>query len=302
MAADLDTDYVNTVMVQDNVTAVPVSCAQPQESGRKRPLSSCVDDRQTSIGTKKMRDDTQTNDASLIQQIKLITDELRVSFETRYDLLEDRMRNQLAKMIKSELDDVRKSFNDRLENFSKRFEEKLNDRVSKSLDERLGTVRKEMSSMSDKVNGIQKSYAEVAAIQSNPEKLNVVIRKLATDQAEAQDPAVNLHKVNPLIKDGLKLRNIKVKSAVRKQSRINSKPGVVIATLDTTDQRTKLLKAKSALKQCDRYKRVYIDEDRPVECRRNESNIRTLLNEMGKADNYINLNGRFVGKRANNRH
>ena len=55
--------------------------------------------------------------------------------------------------------------------------------------------------------------------------------------------AVTLNKVNSLLRDGLKLKDIKVQKVERKASS-NGKPGVIIASIETLEQSERLWKQK----------------------------------------------------------
>ena len=73
------------------------------------------------------------------------------------------------------------------------------------------------------------------AVQANDDdtrKMSIVLRKLP----ESTNEDLN-NKVNLLIKDGLKIRDINVRSAERKQSFNEYIPGVVVATLGSLDDK-----------------------------------------------------------------
>ena len=53
---------------------------------------------------------------------------------------------------------------------------------------------------------------------------------------------------------------------------------------------------KKSLKNTDALKKVYIEDDRPLQVRVAESNMRSILKEIGKSDNYVFANGRLLKK------
>ena len=120
---------------------------------------------------------------------------------------------------------------------------------------------------------------------------------MGVDSRETSDSQVTMNKVNSLIRDGLKLKDIKVLKAERKGS-YHGKPGVIIASIETVEQKGKVMEAKKELKKTNAYKKVYIEDDRPIQTRVAESNMRTILKEIGKSDNYVFSNGRLF-KRSN---
>ena len=82
----------------------------------------------------------------------------------------------------------------------------------------------------------------------------------------------------------------------RKQTR-DGKPGVIIATVETTEQKTKLMQNKKILKKTKQYESVYIEDERPTSQRLSDANMRTLLKACGKSGDFIVANGRLFQKR-----
>lgn len=92
-------------------------------------------------------------------------------------------------------------------------------------------------------------------------------------------------KVTAMIRNGCKLTDVKVTSAERKATS-GRKPGVILASIETFPQKQKLMKSKSALKKTLLYKNVYIENDYCPETRKTDSNLRTILKEIGKDKQY----------------
>ena len=87
--------------------------------------------------------------------------------------------------------------------------------------------------------------------------LNIVIRNLSETKEE------NItEKVNGLIKEGIKVKNIKVASAIRKRSLRDNTPGVVLASLNNKEDKDEIMRAKSCLKRSRLYKKVFVDHDK----------------------------------------
>ena len=106
---------------------------------------------------------------------------------------------------------------------------------------------------------------------------------------------MTLNKVSSLLREGLKLKDIKVQKVERKASR-NGKPGVIVASIETLEQKRKIMETKKTQKNTNAFKKVYTEDDRPLETRVAESNMRTILKEIGKSDNYVLSNGRLFRK------
>ena len=82
----------------------------------------------------------------------------------------------------------------------------------------------------------------------------------------------------------------------RKPSR-SQKPGLIVATIESATQKQVIMRAKNFLKNTSDYENVYIAHDRSFATRVNESNMFTVLKEVGKANDYfVSGNGRIVKK------
>lgn len=313
-----DAAFVETVMGSQQISPVidssdssasimPSAGNKPRsDSSRKRGLSESNDVAHDATDTPKkqcVRD--VTGDTEIIRQMRLMTDEMKDTFESRFDKLEDRLRNEFMTLVRSEIKAVKVEFNNRVENLSKKLEEKLTTRthalVEAQMTEVRGEVQSNMLHVNTTVDNMKKTYADATAnVAHGPtENLSFVIRNLDVDQREEHDQTITMNKVKALIKDGLKLSDITIKSVCRKKNLSNNRPGVIIASVDNGAQKTKLMKCKSSLKQSRNFHKVYIEDDRPQEIRTSEANMRTVLHELGKSDKYVNINGRFVRKRDN---
>ena len=71
----------------------------------------------------------------------------------------------------------------------------------------------------------------------------------------------------------LKVR-AEVVAAVRKESKSSSKPGIVIATLRTKEEKEQIMRAKKDLRNSSRYKDVYIEHDIPSYHRKIRNNLK----------------------------
>ena len=110
---------------------------------------------------------------------------------------------------------------------------------------------------------------------------------------------VSKDKVSALIRDGCKLSNVKVTQAERKFSK-GKKPGPIIATIETFEQKQSLMKNKNSLKNVNKYKKVYIENDYSPETRNTDSNLRTILKEIGKDKQYRVAGGKIFSARQDN--
>ena len=207
----------------------------------------------------------------------------------------------------------------KLETLETNLEKKLTDKITKTLDKRVnaestklrkviddqvGDLRKEFESdlddISEKIAHLTSVVNKKDSVQANDDdtrKMNIVLRKLP----ESTNEDLN-NKVNSLIKDGLKIRDIHVRSTERKQSFNESIPGVVVATLGSLDDKKRVLSAKASLRHSRRYRDVYIHGDQSRKERLYSANLRSLVNAYKSGDNNIRVMGsRIVSGDVENR-
>ena len=185
----------------------------------------------------------------------------------------------------------------------KKLEDKFLTKMQNQVQKMKSDVKLELQGDSKKlqesISKLQNTYAEAVAQKSDTEiqnRRNIVVRNLKCDPKETTDKNVTLNKVKSLVRDGLKLTDVQILAAERKQAR-DGKPGVIIATVETTEQKTKLMQNKKSLKKSKDYESVYIEDERPPSQRLNEANMRTLLKACGKSGDFIVANGRLLKKR-----
>ena len=68
-------------------------------------------------------------------------------------------------------------------------------------------------------------------------------------------------KVTGLLRDGFKLAEVVVDNVERKESHVESVPGVVVVTLTSKEDKLNILRVKANLIRNHRYKRVFIHPD-----------------------------------------
>ncbi|CAG2220934.1 unnamed protein product [Mytilus edulis] len=154
---------------------------------------------------------------------------MHISLTERIDTLEKNMSKDLAQLI----------------------EQKVKHEVSqakKEINGKLSSFKDQVNVLEGKVNSMEQSYASVVKQPSvnDEKKLNIVIKGLPHGKNEENNPQCTLNKVNSLIRDGLKLSNIKFLKAERKVSR-DSKSGLIIAKVQSLEDKKSIMKAKSKL-------------------------------------------------------
>ena len=82
--------------------------------------------------------------------------------------------------------------------------------------------------------------------------------------------------MNSVIRTGLNIRNVSVRKTERKVSRSPSKPGVVIATFKSNEDKKTVMSEKAKLKKNRQFQDVFIHHDESREQRVMAHNFRTF--------------------------
>lgn len=320
-----DAEFVENVMMSQSILKVIEEDIGPvhETVTKKRAYSgdSC-DETQCEV-TKKPK---QTNESSELMDLmkaqftsfRSDLQDMRLNLtsviDDRFVSFEKKISDAVLKVVHEEIDNVKAEFNTRIDGLSNKLEQKLTKFVESHVQQKVNSVKENLkqemgiSKLQEDLCSVKKSYACAASASTNSSgvvvgssgiELNVVIKNMDCDPTEKNDKTVTMNKVNKLLRDGLKLKNIKVTQCERKSSR-GQKPGIIVATMENAEQKHEVMRKKSHLKNTSNYKKVYIENDRSLESRVNESNMFTVLKELGKANNYfVSSNGRILKKTEN---
>ena len=194
--------------------------------------------------------------------------DLKEEFSSKLSLLETNLIAQINGTIEKAIQSVRSEFNDRIN----------------GLEQRILSMEKHVEQHLKSCQNKDNSNPNVLVISNLPFTNNENIKC----------------KVEGLIKDTLKVKDVEVSKVERKDSFSPDKPGVVIVSCNNPDDRNKVLKVKSRLKDSKRYKRVFIDADKSRQQRQYEANLRMLVNTMAK-DSLMVRGSRVIQKPEQNR-
>ena len=180
--------------------------------------------------------------------------------------------NKLEKEMKKDMDKMKRNL-DKTEAVVKKHSQTDLPTAQGKLDDEIYKLVERVTSPENK-----KTYPDLDDKQEriDERKRKIVIQNLIEREIENIKDRVNN------IIDYLKIKHICVESAERKVNNDNSKPGVVIATFFTSDDKEKVMKAKRNLKDGTRYRDVYIENDVPVHQRKMKNNLRTIVNTLGR--------------------
>ncbi|CAG2247734.1 unnamed protein product [Mytilus edulis] len=167
----------------------------------------------------------------------------------------------------------------------------IDSKISSEMKKVKKQFQKELKTVSDKVENIEKSYANAAKQQpTSDEAIRVIVRNLPESNGENV-----LNKVNALIKDGLHLKDVKAVSADRKKSYKEGKYDVVIVVFKSMNEKRKVMDKKHNLKDSRNFKDIFIENDLSKSQRILNNNLRNIVNAIG--ENRLEIKGGRVRTR-----
>ena len=143
--------------------------------------------------------------------------------------------------------------------------------IKEDFNHKIHQMRQELQSSTQRQN----SSISNETVEIN-RALNIVVRNLPETRNEN-----TTDKVNTLVKDGLKIHNILVTNAVRKESK-SAENGVIVASCKDKEDKEAVMKAKAGLKDHRRYNKVFSEHDKSVGERKTASNLRTIAKILGR--------------------
>ncbi|CAG2228057.1 unnamed protein product [Mytilus edulis] len=295
------------------------------------------ENKQTQINTMTIHPDRRNDESNTDNKLKRARSNENLSEteqETNKRLKKDDIGNELGelKTLMYDLAVEMKDMNDKVferidnlentfaknivENISKMIDNKINKEVNKVKDDfkaQMTTVNKRIDGIVNKLKSdIKNIHTEVAdkvrtdlistqadvSTQPIQRDTKFVVKMLPETDAEKTDSELTKNRVSAIIRDGLRLHDVRVVEATRIESK-GSRPGLVIASVENEEQKEKLMKSKIKLKYSRDYQKVYIENELTSEARVQLSNMMTVLNGIGREKDFVVVNGK-IQKRANN--
>ena len=269
-------------------------------SGRKRKLEQIVSDLKTESGKKQKADESLLSAKSKMASNKgnmndsVSESELDLNMDTGGEQCLRSFMQNISKDINKSINGLNRRMNQMEDSFEQKLVDKLCTVITQTVKDEIKRVRSDFDSeicaMRTKLLELETVVKESASPGSNGSvqrrPCSVVIRNLKRAHNETDGiNSIVKNKVISLVRDGLKLKDVRVTSAERKQSR-GDNPGIVIATFETHEQVDKLFEAKKNLRQTNEYRSVYIDSYLSQSELSTQASFRTLLKEIGKSDVY----------------
>ncbi|KAK6185996.1 hypothetical protein SNE40_008116 [Patella caerulea] len=187
---------------------------------------------------------------------------------------EKRMAANLRNIMREETAELRSDFEKKI---SIELSKKLKS-TEKAHDKDINNVKSDIGKLSGKVCEMERTISEVVSKISEDEvACSLVVRNLPLDKREDTDPNITSQLVSRIIRDGLEMGDVHVKKSERK----DNKPGVIVFTVETPEQKAKLLKHKK-LRENEDYSGVYIDTALSREEQLSRANMQTIIRTVGK--------------------
>ncbi|VDI48249.1 Hypothetical predicted protein [Mytilus galloprovincialis] len=124
-----------------------------------------------------------------------------------------------------------------------------------------------------------------------------IIKNYLFDERELTEDELTKHRFKGLLRDGLGLANVDIKSVHRKKKQ-GVYTGIVVVETSNMENKKEVMKNKSKLKSIRQFEKVYIENDMPLETRNFQNAMRTVLKEMGKDKDYKFAGSRLLAKRT----
>lgn len=317
--------YVESIMPSQRVTRV----ATPPRSGRKRNLS-LPSEYDTTVKKAKRPDDGDRRVYSSAKRVlgqfdspiqvaptapkpaprSIVVTEAEVHNDG------DPSVKQLIAKMSSDMHMMFTCLTERIEKLESGLEQRIATKVAQLLDKRvnseLGRIKHDIEArldtfkdtlkeeFGDEIEEIHKKIDTLPAHTAHTEvgkpdlSRNVVIRNLPETVNENISDKVDI-----LIKNGLKVNSVNVAFAERKSAGSSNKPGVVVATFHSAEDKLTVMKNKPKLKGDNMYGNVYINHDMSIDDRRTSYNLRTIVDAVNRGERSLSIQGtRVINSRS----
>jgi hypothetical protein len=223
-------------------------CGDQQKATRKgkKICVKCEDSMDMSQTTSKSS--AHTDDAvDIAQKLTDFTKSFDQKFEGLKRSMTEDIHNAIEAAVSKQIDKLRVEMKKDIGNLTKRVT---------AVETCQKNMEKEQVSLTNKQTTLESDVSDLKqkSVREDDKALLIVIRRLP----EREDENV-LELVNSLISDGIKLTDVKVTEAERKQSYHDSQPGLVIAKCASMDDKRQIMSNKKGLRQNEQYQNVMID-------------------------------------------
>jgi hypothetical protein len=229
----------------------------------------------------------QNDIRELSETLNIKLEEMKIDTELRFKRMQKEMIESLnigiaaavEKTVKKEMEQFKNLFDTKIDN--------LNQHI-KAVEEKQDTRDAQVYELEDRVEMLDEFCAE-------EENRQMSIVMFGVPEADYENVE---NKANAVLKEGLKLDNVRIRGAVRKPSYKPNKPGVIVARCKCKADKDVIMKNKSKLRDSAVYRGVVIVPDKTKEQRIAENNARILANVF---DDKLQMRGPRLVKKAETR-
>ncbi|CAG2186873.1 unnamed protein product [Mytilus edulis] len=184
------------------------------------------------------------------------------------------------------------------ENEEERTCQSKKNRIKGEVEQVRSELKIELDTMKEKYEQLDKSYSEIVknGLSKKEEKdtskvFIAVVKNLPCDKNENSHDTALRSRIETMVKDGLKLQNINIKSVERKSSYNEARPGIVVIEFGDLNSKQSVMKVKRVLRETVKYRSVYIENHIPYEKRLIDRNNYNLLKAVGKEEEFVSVSG-----------
>ncbi|VDI71637.1 Hypothetical predicted protein [Mytilus galloprovincialis] len=188
-----------------------------------------------------------------------------------------------------------------------KFNTVITDRIKGEVEQVRSELKIELDTMKEKYEQLDKSYSEIVkkGLSKKEEKDSskvfiAVVKNLPCDKNENSHDTALRSRIETMVKDGLKLQNINIKSVERKSSYNEARPGIVVIEFGDLNSKQSVMKVKRVLRETVKYRSVYIENHIPYEKRLIDRNNYNLLKAVGKEEEFVSVSGHIKKRGAVN--
>ncbi|XP_033747017.1 putative uncharacterized protein DDB_G0281733 [Pecten maximus] len=261
------------------------SLTKAQPKGRRSSTrKKCVDEQTSDSKVNKIKNDIN---------IPEIVDK-SIFFDEAFKKLSSQIQT-MGHQITQRMDQLEKNLEDKV---TKKVTQQLAGMVQTKVKESVKDIKhdmdKEIEKVKTTVTDLKKSFADavktvkVTPVTKDTNNLNIVIKNMPVTELEQSDSGYLVNSVYALFRNGLDLKHVKIKQAERKPVRQNdtvkNRPGIVVVTLGSSDQKHDVLSNKRELKNSRDYNKVFIQDESNAETRKHLHNLQILIREMDMSE------------------
>ena len=227
-------------------------------------------------------------DVSVKDMISQMNNTMQTLFASLSDKMKQMENNIESKLVHKFNQQIDKRVNSESKKLKKEMESQLSDLRTDLCDD-IAEINARLNSLSENFESSHSGGQFRPDGKFRNMEKNIIIRNLPYTSDEDLRG-----KVYGLLRDGLKLAEVVIDNVERKESRVESSPGVIVVTLGSQEDKRNILRVKANLNKSDRFKRVFIHPDLPKRERQLAANFRKVVNAVQNSEVKLFVKGSRV--------